>query len=66
MMMLGRLKFEGVGKMDFDENGETDLSFLLKMGTYKLHRRELARPSKFYKSTSMLEEIEHFRASIAM
>jgi hypothetical protein len=38
MMMLGGLRFEGVGKTNFDENGETDLNFALKMGVYRLHR----------------------------
>jgi hypothetical protein len=57
MMMLGRLKFEGVGKMDFDENGETDLNFLLKMGTYKLHRQELARPSNSIRAHQCLKRL---------
>jgi len=65
--------------LNFDENGEMDLSFALRMGTYRLHMREFckvkatfkcisgkfARPSKFYRNTSMFEEIEHFRMSIA-
>ncbi len=78
-MMLGGLRFEGARKMDFDDNGETNLSFALKMGAYKFHRQEfcnmevafkcigrkLARPFKFYRNTSTLEEIEHFKVSIA-
>lgn len=79
MMMLTGLRFQGARKTDFDENGEMKLSFALKMGAYRLHRQEfckvkvalkcinrkLARPSKFCKNTSMLEEIEHFTMSIA-
>ncbi len=78
-MMLGGLKFEGARKMNFDENGEMDLNFAIKMGVYRLHRQEFckvkaafkcisgkfARPSKFYRNTSMFEEIEHFRMSLA-
>ncbi len=30
--------FEGARKKDFDENGETNLSFALRMGVYRLHR----------------------------
>jgi hypothetical protein len=80
MMMLRGLRFESVGKMDFDENGEIDLSFALRMGAYRMPKWEsckveatlecingiLARPSKFYKSIMMLEEIEHFRVSFSI
>jgi hypothetical protein len=40
MMTLRGLRFEGVGKMNFYENGEMDLNYALKLGVYKLHRWE--------------------------
>jgi hypothetical protein len=39
-MMLGGLRFEGVGKTNFDENRETNLNFALRLGAYRLHRWE--------------------------
>lgn len=74
--MLGDLKVESIGKMDFYDNKQTNLSIVLSMDVYKMPSwefcmvktnpknmgRNFATLLKLFKSIK-LEKMEHYKVS---